>query len=351
MMTHSTPALRLLLAGLLLAAAPALALADRFLQPQVLPPDLRQLTMNDSETGESFVIRLDENHLPVTEDFFGEQDAIPFSMTGELLESASGGTLHAWTVIPKQNSNGIAVLLLHGNGGNILTNLGAGVELAKRGYRTTLVDYSGYGWSTGEANRDNVLVDGKIALETFSDRAREAGETRLLFGQSLGGHLAVVLAADHPARLDALAIEGAFTSHRDMAAFYRGAIARAFVSEPYSAEKRMPEVRAPVLVVHSTDDTVVPFTMGEELFALANEPKAFLEIDGPHLAGIAAHGDALDEAFRALAKQASAGVMSAGVRVKGQSQHERRGLSQGSESGVRVRGQSQGSESGALRSP
>ena len=256
--------------------------------------------MSDSQTGEEFVIRLDENHLPRTGDFFGEQGNIPFSIEGVILDSPSGSRLHAWTVIPKADSNGIDILLLHGNGGNVLSNLGTGVGLMRRGFRVTIVDYSGYGWSTGEANRDNVLLDAEAALDHFAAEARAAGRPLVLYGQSLGGHLAVVVAANHPDKVDALAIEGAFSSHRDIAAHRRGALARAAVSEPYSAEKRMEDVQDPVLVIHSVDDEIIPSVMGQDRYDLAGDPRELLEIDGPHLAGVATHGEAISDAILRL---------------------------------------------------
>jgi hypothetical protein len=70
-------AVTLTLAATLALATPAPA-DDPFLEPQLLPPELRQLTMTDGTTGEAFVIRLDEDHLPMREDFFGEQASIPF---------------------------------------------------------------------------------------------------------------------------------------------------------------------------------------------------------------------------------------------------------------------------------
>jgi pimeloyl-ACP methyl ester carboxylesterase len=297
----------LVLASLIAFPAKQATADDPFLEPQPLPPELPALTLNDSQTGESFVIRLGEDRLPMHEDFFGAQGNIPFSIEGTILDSPSGSQLHAWTFVPKADARGIDILLLHGNGGNILTNLGTGIRLSRLGYRVTIVDYSGYGWSTGEATRDNVLLDGVAALERFADEAKAAGRPLVLFGQSLGGHLAVVIAAEHPDKVDALVIEGAFSSHRDIAAHFRGGIARLGVSEPYSAEKRMEDVQDPVLVIHSPDDAVVPFDHGQRLYELAGEPKEFLEIDGPHLAGIATHGGAIDEAMLRLLPATDAG--------------------------------------------
>ncbi|MEJ2534739.1 MAG: alpha/beta hydrolase, partial [Gammaproteobacteria bacterium] len=140
----------------------------------------------------------------------------------------------------------------------------------------------------------------KAALAKFSADARASGDPLVLYGMSLGGHLAVVVAAQNPDLVDALVIEGAFTSHRDMAAAQKGALARAFVSEPYSAEDSIGAWDKALLIIHSVDDEIVPFSMGQELFELAGEPKQLLEIDGPHLAAIAAHGERIGEAIVTL---------------------------------------------------
>ena len=69
----------------------------------------------------------------------------------------------------------------------------------------------------------------------------------------------------------------------------------------------MGEVRAPLLVIHSTEDEVVPFEMGQALFDLAGEPKVMMAIDGPHLAGIANRADEIAEAIVALVQATPAG--------------------------------------------
>lgn len=266
-------------------------LADPFLEPEVLPANLRQLTFEDSQSGESIRIRIDENHAPVKQDFLGDGASIPFFIEGLALDSSSGSLLYAWQVVPKEALNGISILLLHGNGGNILTNLGGGIALAKKGFKVTIVDYSGYGWSTGKATRKNILKDAVSTLNVISARARSAGEKLVLYGQSLGGHLAVVVAAENADRVDGLVIEGAFSSHRAIAAERKGALAKAFVGEPYSAMKSIADYAKPILVIHSRDDEVVPFSMGQELFDAANEPKLFFEIAERHLAGLALYAE------------------------------------------------------------
>jgi len=285
--------------ALLLLACQAVS-ADQFLEPARLPAELRQLNFEDSQSGKSFLVRLDENHLPVTQDFFAGGVTIPFSIEGFLVDSTSGSRLHAWQVIPKDSPNGVAILLLHGNGGNILSNLGGGIALVKKGFKVTIVDYSGYGYSSGEATRDNLLQDAVAALDEASARARAAHDRLVLYGQSLGGHLAVVVGAQHADQIDALAIEGAFTSHKAIAAAQKGVLARAFVHEPYSAIKSIAGYTKPLLVIHSHDDEVVPFAMGQQLFEAANKPKVFLEIGQAHLAGLALYADQIADGILGL---------------------------------------------------
>ena len=287
------------LLALLLLACQAVS-ADQFLEPARLPAELRQLHFEDSQSGKSFLVRLDDNHLPVTQDFLADGVTIPFSIEGFLVDSTSGNRLHAWQVIPKYSPNGVAILLLHGNGGNLLSNLGGGIVLVKKGFAVTIVDYSGYGYSSGEATRENLLEDAVSTLDVVSARARLDHDRLVLYGQSLGGHLAVVVAAQHAEKIDALVIEGAFTSHKAIAAAHKGALAKVFVHEPYSAIQSIADYTKPLLVIHSRDDEVVPFAMGQQLFEAANEPKAFLEIGQAHLAGLALYADQIADGIRGL---------------------------------------------------
>ena len=291
---HFFNGIKALLLALSILASNAV-LADPFLEPQVLPAELRQLNFEDQKTGKSIQVNLDESYLPIKQDFFDDEVAIPFYIQGLLVDSSSGNKLVTWQAAPKENSNGISILLLHGNGGNILSNLGGVIALAKKGFRVSIVDYSGYGWSEGKATRDNVLADALSTLDVIHAQANADGEKLVLYGQSLGGHLAVVVASEQLDQVDAVAIEGAFSSHKAIAATHKGGLAKVFVSEPYSAMESISGYTKPLLVIHSGDDEIVPISHGQELFEAANEPKEFMEIDQAHLAGLALYIDPIAE--------------------------------------------------------
>ena len=111
----------------------------------------------------------------------------------------------------------------------------------------------------------------------------------MIFGRSLGGSVATWLAAQHPSA--ALIIESTPTSIPDMGArVYPFLPVRLLARIHYNALELIGEVEAPVLVVHSRDDELIPFEHGQKLFEAAREPKTFLPIRGDHNAGFLISG-------------------------------------------------------------
>lgn len=270
---------------LLVGLTSSCAFNSQFLKPTILPPQFNQLTLANTETGDSLVTFFDQDQLPRTSDF-QESEAIGFYIKGHWIPSSSGNKLYAWQIFPKSTSNGISIHIFPGNACNILDNIRNAVELSKKGFKVMLIDYSGFGFSEGKATRKNVLLDGETALKFLAENTDQSKEKIILYGQSLGGNLAAVVASNHQEMLDALVIEGAFSSHKDIAAKQSGFLGSMLVAELYSAEKSIGQFRKSVLIIHSRADKTVPFYMGEELYAEANEPKTFIEIDQEHLAGL-----------------------------------------------------------------
>ena len=103
----------------------------------------------------------------------------------------------------------------------------------------------------------------------------------MLFGESLGGGVASWLAARHEVR--ALILASTFTSAVDLGSELYPFLPVRFVSRiRYDTIRRLRDVRAPVLVIHSPDDDIVPFRHGRRLFDAARDPKAMLEVAGGH---------------------------------------------------------------------
>lgn len=205
-------------------------------------------------------------------------------------KATDGKILNGWFLKPKQKLIVATVLQFHGNGGNISYQFQFAEPLVKAGFQIMVFDYEGYGNSDGTPSQEKVLDDGVRALEYIKQRNDVKNTKLILFGQSLGGHLACVVAAKRQNLIDALIIEGAFTGHKLMAVYvahkYYGApkwLARSIVPTRYDAINDIDKVAIPKLIIHSTEDATCPFFMGKELYDKASGPKQFWEIKGGHI--------------------------------------------------------------------
>jgi len=192
-------------------------------------------------------------------------------------------------IVPSNNQdNGINILVIPPNGGNSTILAKLVQPLVNSGFIIYLFDYEGYGESEGKANNKNVLKDAQLVLNyVLSDKKNDT--KLLLWGFSLGGNLSVKLTLDNQTKIDALVIEGAFTSHRDIAkvALPKGLKwISTIIRSPYPSKELIKSINVPVLITHSLNDDICPFTMGETLYKNANQPKYFLQLSGDHGYGL-----------------------------------------------------------------
>jgi len=142
------------------------------------------------------------------------------------------------------------------------------------------LSYRGYGGSTGTPSEVGLIADAETA---YAFAAAHVPAARIAaFGESLGSGVAVALASRHP--VGRVVLEAPFTSAADVAArTYWYLPVRALMKDPFRSDARIGQIKAPLLIMHGTRDGVVPFALGERLFALANEPKRFVRFaDGGH---------------------------------------------------------------------
>jgi fermentation-respiration switch protein FrsA (DUF1100 family) len=198
------------------------------------------------------------------------------------LRAEDGTRLHAWFIPHPRPTH--TLLFLHGNAGNI-SHRGSSIEIVNRlGLSVLILDYRGYGQSEGVPTEQGLYMDARAAWHHLTEeRALDPGEI-LIFGRSLGASVAVELAArTQPA---GLILESGFSSAADMARhLYPGlhhVLLRRFQLDSVG---RLARVQAPVLVLHSRDDEIVPYALGRRLFEAAPEPKTFVELVGDHNSG------------------------------------------------------------------
>jgi len=202
-------------------------------------------------------------------------------------ETEDGIRLDGW-FIPADVSRG-TVLYFHGNAGNISHRLDSIAIFHKLNYSVLIFDYRGYGQSEGKPSERGTYRDAEAAWRYLTKQKQIAPGQIVLFGRSLGGAVAAWLAARQTPR--ACILESVFTSAPDLAArLFPLFPSRLLCRYDYDTEAAVKNFNCPVLIIHSPQDDIIPFSHGRKVFAAAREPKAFLEIGGDHNTGFLASG-------------------------------------------------------------
>ncbi len=206
-----------------------------------------------------------------------------------------GATLHAWLV--PAGSGRPLVLFCHGNAGTIADRLDTVRLLHNLDLDVLIFDYRGYGQSTGRTSEVGTYQDAESVWRYLvEERGYDPGAI-VVFGRSLGAAIAAHLAQDvKPA---ALVIEAAFASLPDIAAHHFWYLpVRHLTRFRYSTLDYIRRVDAPTLVIHSSEDDLVPIEQGRKIFDHAKGPKRFLLILGGHIEGAQASGTRYTEGLR-----------------------------------------------------
>lgn len=204
----------------------------------------------------------------------------------------SNVTIHGWWCpTPGWRPADGAVLCCHGNGGNLSHRADVVAQFQRFSNQAVLVfDYPGYGRSSGRPSEAGCYAAADRAYDWLTNDCGVAPERLILFGESLGGGVAVDLATRRPHR--ALVLAKSFTSIADMAQnLYPWLPARWLVRNRFDNLAKIGRCPRPVFIAHGTGDHLVPFAQAERLFAAAPEPKELMPMEGLD------HNDPLPPAF------------------------------------------------------
>ena len=198
------------------------------------------------------------------------------------LQTSGGTRLHGW-YIPHSNSDRV-LLFFHGNAGNI-SHRGESIAIFHRlGLNVFIIDYRGYGQSEGNPSETGLYDDARTAWQYLTGTKGFDKKDIIIFGRSLGGAVATNLAAE--VQPGALIAESVFSSAKDMAAAAFPVISYIVpLRFQFNSEERIQQVTSPLLVLHSPEDEIIPYRLGEKVFQAANEPKTFVKMQGDHNSG------------------------------------------------------------------
>jgi fermentation-respiration switch protein FrsA (DUF1100 family) len=197
----------------------------------------------------------------------------------EIFFSTSDGIrLHGW-FIPGEGASW-TLLFCHGNAGNVSHRLEKLMFLRDLGLSIFIFDYRGYGKSEGEPGERGLYRDADAAYEYVTEKRRVSPDRVILYGESLGGAVAIDLAARR--RVKAVITEETFTSIRAMARLVYPFMPPFMIRSKFDSLSKIAKVAYPKLIIHSVDDEIVPFSFAERLFDAAHPPKKLLKIRGSH---------------------------------------------------------------------
>ena len=191
------------------------------------------------------------------------------------LKTSDGEILVAWHFAPKPEKP--IVLYFHGAAGALVKRVPRLRLFVESGFGVLVVSYRGYSGSTGRPSEAGLLRDADRAYREAC--ARYGAERLVIVGTSLGTGVAAALAARRDAR--ALVLLAPFVSAMDLAARrFPFLPVRWLMCDPFRSDLAIARVRMPLLIIHGESDPIIPFSSGERLFRLANEPKTFIGVSG-----------------------------------------------------------------------
>lgn len=221
-------------------------------------------------------------------------------------ESRDGTRLRGWFVpaLDRPSRDAATVFHVHGNAGSIMGHVGFVEHLPAAGFNVFLFDYRGYGESEGGAwGRAALIEDTKAALATLRARPDIDGSRIAIYGQSLGGAIAVIAMADDLAAggdLRGAVLESPFASWRDAAAtniggdppgWWSRALATWLIKDNVTDADGRPIARPidaiaridrPILIVHGDADSIVAVGHGRRLAAAAPLATLLIVSGGEH---------------------------------------------------------------------
>jgi len=200
-------------------------------------------------------------------------------MTQVTLETDDGLRLMSWYKPAAGNRQ--TMVYFHGNGGHIGYRGDKVRPYLDAGYGMLLVSYRGYGSNPGSPTEDGLYDDGRAAMAFLVGQGVEPRQT-VLYGESLGTGVAVQIAVDQARAgkpVAAVVLEAPFTSAVDAgASHYPWAPVRWLMKDRFDSQSKIAGIQAPLLIVHGGLDRVIPFRLGEALYATAMVPKESLWI-------------------------------------------------------------------------
>ena len=219
--------------------------------------------------------------------------------------SAGPARLHGlW--LPHADADAPVLLYLHGARWNVTGSAGRMRRMHALGFSVLGIDYRGFGESSDGSGDQSpsearAYEDARAAWAWLAEH--HPRQRRYIFGHSLGSAIGVHLASEVD-DASGLIVEGSFPSIAAVVSTFRWGWLplSSLITQRFDAESRIAKVKAPLLVVHGSDDRLIPSSLGRALYDKAQAPKRFVLVEGgshhsTHSIGERQYGAALHDLF------------------------------------------------------
>ncbi|MBS0236079.1 MAG: alpha/beta fold hydrolase [Proteobacteria bacterium] len=192
------------------------------------------------------------------------------------IESYGGVKLQAWYRRPDPGYD--MVLYLHGNSGNIEQRAGKIQLLADMGYGVLIPAWRGFGSSTGSPSKEGIYEDARAAVRFLMKQGYDSRKVTIV-GESLGSGPAVKMATEK--EFKGLLLITPYTSIADRGyETYPFLPINTLLKHNFDNMSNIKDVHVPIIIVHGTDDVIMPHWHSERLHKEANEPKKLIIYPG-----------------------------------------------------------------------
>lgn len=236
-----------------------------------------------------FVVYLSNVEAQMDEKFYypdKEWSGIDSLCYQEIILQADTDSIYSILIKPQEYPKA-TILHFHGNGANISKWVNHVRPLIDNGFQVCMLDYRGYGKSTGTPTHLNIAHDAQMLLDTLLKREDVVNTKLIVYGVSIGSQVATHLTKNNNDKIAALILDGMITSFTDIALLtspkeYHEHI-RQFVTSPYSAKEDIKEIKnIKVLFIHSKEDEI-PIEDTQEIYNNLSCPKIFWIYKGKHI--------------------------------------------------------------------
>jgi len=212
----------------------------------------------------------DTEHLPGS-------DRLPSFAAEKFLVTPDGVRLQILHLRHEKGSGKI-VIYFHGNAGNLYYRIREGERLFNMGHDVVISGYRGYGKSSGEPTEEGVYIDGRTVCDYVIRELGFPEENIFIYGRSIGTTVAVDVSMDK--NYGGVILVTPLTSAVDFIKEKYPDILAGIGSGHFESEKKINRIKSPLMVIHGTDDEIIPYKLGVKLFNAYKGKKKLVTITG-----------------------------------------------------------------------